>query len=237
MAQKEKKEEEQIAEKFMESIGFKNLNFEPNNKDTFPDFTINTNHSVEVRRLNKNISEKGIETIRHPFLDKLETELNKTYNEFDFSIKLSIQFQFYSKRDKHYMKKLISNIIKNIENELFETGIIYDEQVKYTLRKDEKQSSFLQITTYNDRNNSNEDLVKTIYDSLVFSIKEKEGKKDNSKNKYITNWLILVNDISSRMGKELERDLKMRFDKISSSFDRIIIFSKIDFNEYWDVLE
>lgn len=46
---------ETIAYEFLEKNGYKSIIFEPNGRQTFPDFLVDQHIGVEVRRLNKNI--------------------------------------------------------------------------------------------------------------------------------------------------------------------------------------
>jgi hypothetical protein len=62
--------EEKITEAYLESLGFKDVVFEPEGKSRIPDFQIDGNIAVEVRRLNQHYFTKdkvrGLEERRIP---------------------------------------------------------------------------------------------------------------------------------------------------------------------------
>ena len=61
--------EEKIAETYFKSIGFKNIVFEPKGNRT-PDFVIDGEIAIEVRRLNQFHNGNPIEKVKHNLIPK-----------------------------------------------------------------------------------------------------------------------------------------------------------------------
>ena len=62
--------EEIIAEKYFKSLGYNNIKFEPNGNRT-PDFAINDQIAVEVRRLNKFHNQQPVEKVEFKLIPKI----------------------------------------------------------------------------------------------------------------------------------------------------------------------
>ncbi len=62
------KPEEKIAKKYLIDLGYETIDFEPRGESTAPDFRIDGNIGIEVRRLNKHITHNGL---KEP-IEKLE---------------------------------------------------------------------------------------------------------------------------------------------------------------------
>lgn len=74
--------EEEVSEKYLKSLGFENIKYEPLGTTTFPDFLIDENIGVEVRRLNRNhIDDTKIEA------DNLTSKYKKEISKILDSIK------------------------------------------------------------------------------------------------------------------------------------------------------
>jgi len=56
---REMKREEKITEAYLKALGFEDIVFEPEGKSKLPDFRIDGNIAVEVRRLNQNYFKKN----------------------------------------------------------------------------------------------------------------------------------------------------------------------------------
>ncbi len=74
-------EDERIAHNYLISKGFDNITYEPNGESRFPDFSINGEIAVEVRRLNLSYQKKGLEDLLFSLRDKIDKMLSEIKSE------------------------------------------------------------------------------------------------------------------------------------------------------------
>ena len=73
------KREEKIAETYFKSLGFTNIEFEPKGNRT-PDFVIENEIAIEVRRLNQFHNGKPIEKVQYNLIPKIVNQLESFGN-------------------------------------------------------------------------------------------------------------------------------------------------------------
>ncbi len=120
---REMKREEIITEAYLKSLGFKDVVFEPEGKSKLPDFRIDGNIAVEVRRLNQNYFKKnevrGLEETRMPLFKLLESSLS----DFDSHYKgcsYWVSIRFHRPVEKgNTNKKAIVKALSDFLNRLF----------------------------------------------------------------------------------------------------------------------
>lgn len=232
--------DEKQAYEFLNANKFKVVDFEPNGKSTVPDFLLQNNIAVEIRRLNKNIeingNYEGIEMKHFTVIEIINFVINsiKEYS-YEYSINLIIQFQRvnYPKKTKHLRKEIKNAITSAIEQGSFDKVLNILNCVYIELKKVEKEDQFIRIFSIYDR-----DMGGTVqnvrYESLKIAIEEKEKKVNSINNIYSKIWLILVDHIFSRVDYTTKQDLH-GFPEIESSFDRVILLHSRDINEWIDI--
>lgn len=191
--------EEYLAQQYLLSKGYKDLIFEPDGNCT-PDFVVEGNIAIEVRRLNIYVAEEAIEKLQykiHPFLNKIINNIRKS--DYNHSAYLSI----YYKRPLTVSKELsgkISEVLRNHIRHLDEAkGYIIQDNFKIQIfPTEEKFDTVYHIGSILDHDRSYF-VVSKLYDNLKLILKEKEKKIRPHKNKYGTWWLVLVDNIGYGM--------------------------------------
>jgi hypothetical protein len=189
---------EKIAEKYIKSLGFKNIVFEPLGFSTFPDFAINKNTCVEVRKLNRNyINEAEIEAdnLYSKYKNKINRVLEKVKPDsstfyIDFIIQDNqgiIDEEFLFKDLKEYLQTCDTNVNRHKINKNLTINLIpcsFDKTKKFKLNA--VQIPFFWVE---------EEYQKDIQ----YCIDDKQEKIDSLKNELIasyngfnTFWLVLV---------------------------------------------
>ena len=235
------KQEEKLVEQFLEEHGFKTIYFEPLGESKPPDFRIDGNIAVEVRRLNKHVAVNNtiqpIEDLEYKFVPKFRKLLDSMDDsELDYSIAVTLRYKRPIKLSKELLKGIKNSILKSTNLELFGVEIEYNKQIKYELYKGNVKTE----KTYNLVIWSDFDKGGTVqdarYEATKICINEKTEKLIDLKDKFSALWLILVDDIFSRVDYTTKQDFE-RFPKIESIFERVIIVSRINSKNWVDLYE
>ncbi len=235
------KQEEKLAEQFLEENGFKSIEFEPLGESKAPDFRIDGNIAVEVRRLNKHVSVNDkiqpIENLEYKFVPKFRELLDSMNNpKLDYSIAVTLRYKRPIKIGRDLLNGIRNSILKTTELEIFGVEIEYNNQIKYELYKGNGKTE----KTYNLIMWSDFDKGGTVqeprYEAAKICINEKAEKLIDVKDKFSVLWLILVDDIFSRVDYTTKQDFE-RFPKIESIFERVIIISKMNSKNWVDLYE
>lgn len=233
------KQEEKLVKQFLEEQGFKTIDFEPLGESKAPDFRIDGNIAVEVRRLNKHVLVNNkiqpIENLEYKFVPKFHKLLYSMDNpDLEYSIGVSLNYKRPIETDKELFKGIRKSIIKSTKLEIFGVEIEYNDQIKYELIKGNGKTE----KTYNLIIWSDYDKGGIVQDARYMAAKicvnEKAEKLIGLSEKFSALWLILVDDIFSRVDYTTKQDFN-RFPKIESIFDRIIIISKLNTKNWIDL--
>ncbi len=231
--------DEQIAYNFLIEQGYDSVEFEPNGKSTPPDFLIDKNIGVEVRRMNiyVELNDKNvpIEKTEFKFVPRFKKALRELENtELKYSITVALRYQRPIKVSNKLMENIKDSIKTTTEKELFGLEIEFSPQIKYKLYKGNGKSDEnyeLKIISDGDKGGIVPD---TRYKSLKICIEEKTNKLVSLKNSYRELWLILIDDIFSRVDDTTKQDFQ-RFPEINTIFDRIVLISKRDNSKWIDI--
>jgi hypothetical protein len=213
--------------------GYKSIQFEPRGKSLPPDFSIEGNIGIEVRRMNQHINinyiEEPIEKFDYKFLPKFRKMLrNITLPDLPFSISITLRYERPVKVNNLLYKKLKSAIINNTLRINFEKEIKFNDQISFLLYKKELQNPQFYVSTWTDRD-STINVQKERYKSFKICVEDKNDKLEEIKNEFSELWLILIDTIFNRVDEGVQHDFK-RFPKVNSIFDRYILISKLTKN-------
>ena len=235
------KQEEILAEQFLKENGFKSIEFEPLGRSTAPDFRIDGNIAVEVRRLNKHITVDNkiqpIENLEYKFVPKVRNLLESMDDpELEYSIDVSLIYKRPIILTKDLLRGIKNSIIESTKLEIFNVGIKYNNQIEYELYKGNGKTE----KTYNLIMWSDSDKGGTVqdarYEAAKICINEKSEKLLDLQDNFSALWLILVDDIFTRVDYTTKQDFE-RFPKIESIFKRVIIISKNNSQNWIDLYE
>jgi hypothetical protein len=228
--QRQMKYEEQIAMNFLESQGFPNIIYEPKGNRT-PDFLLNNEIAVEVRRLNQySTNESKPRPLEELYYD-LIPNLQKLFNTYDTgnyttSAFVSVYFRRPLKVDKTLITKIIE--ILNQHAMVMELAVEYKVSENLILKivpSDQRLEHQFNFGTLSD-NDSGGFTLSNIPDSLILIIKEKENKITPFYGEFKSWWLVLIDFIGYGFDSNELTALK-RITGISK-FERIYFISPVD---------
>ena len=197
--------------------------YELNGKDTFPDFSIDENIAVELRRLNINYSkeEKNIQIetytrgVDEYFRKKID-ELNNTKKEYDCSYYIKL---IMHKEPKQHKKKYIDdNEITSLFNGITPCKNKLNDLFSVRFSKTDKQNVYL---IYSAVQTSAIFVLDTLYRNIQYCIDDKNEKINGNYNEY---QLLLVNQIMCVDVDEMDELKNLDYDK--KSFSKITVIQK-----------
>lgn len=218
--------DEKLAESYLKSLELDSVIFEPDG-NVPPDFLINQQVAVEVRRLNQHKKGEGLETSWY----RLFYIIKGILDDFGKADSAETYFvSYYFSRPIGFRKNLRSKIKTVLENHLILGG-----------SKNYYLGEFLEINifpssnalnqTYNIGAISDRDgggfVVANVYQNLLHIIREKEKKITPYNKKYPHWWLIVIDHISyglDQTDKSQLRDIM----PIETVFEKVILLNKKD---------
>lgn len=231
--------EEKVVENFLIVNGYKSIVHEPHGVSKPPDFRIEGNIGIEVRRLNKHVYQNGtfepIEKLEYEFIPKFKKLLLEIDNpELSYSIGLSLIYKRPFKVSKKLLFDLKTSIINSTKHQLFGKEVYFNTNIVYLLFKgDGKSAQTYELVIQSDRDKGG--IVQDArYEATKICIYEKSEKLKSIKDKYSELWLILVDTIFSRVDYTTKQDFR-QFPEIKSFFKRIIIISKRNSSNWIDL--
>ncbi|QKF73246.1 hypothetical protein AFAEC_1079 [Aliarcobacter faecis] len=218
------KKEEKIVFEYLTSLGFNNISYEPLGFSTFPDFGIDREIGVEVRRLNRNhIYENEIPEVDN-LNSKYKNEINKILNSIQQDTKVTYFIDFKIKKSNSTIHE--KSLFKNLKNYLKtcdtnSNSHNIDKNLNMTLVKGsfdcEKKFKFnaIQLPFF---------FIEEQYlKDIQFCIKDKQKKIDvlNDKTIFSEYWLVLIDCLFYDNLTEYEFDFLELKD-----FSKVIIINK-----------
>ncbi len=231
------KKEEKIAENFLLKQGYVDIVFEPLGLSMPPDFSIEGEIGIEVRRLNKHMGHvsKPIEKLEFNLVPKFRKLLLELENpELAYSVGVTLRY----KRPLTVSKNLLDELKKSIRNstqlELFKSDIVFSDKLTYVLWKGNgKSNQTYELRTLMDFDKGG-DVTRARYEALKIAIEEKNRKLKHLKSSYEKFWLILIDNIFSIVDETTKIDLAS-LPEIKSMFSRIILISKTSPYDWVDI--
>ncbi len=225
------KHEEKIANRHLEARGFEDIIFEPDGNIP-PDFLVNNEIAIEVRRLNKHFDSigqfKGLENLRFSLMYKVQNML-KT---IAYPVRHESYFISFHFRRPFPKPDTVVNEIKNKLTEFIKSGIggaqvweISDQLILKAFPASKKYEKPFLLGSYVDLD-AGGFVVSDIYQNLKICIKEKEYKVLNYRHKYPVWWLLLIDYIGYGLS-ERDHNQVIQLDPIDHTWDKVIIVAPL----------
>ena len=222
------KPEEKIAKDYFEYNGFSNLEYEPNGNIP-PDFVINGEIAIEVRRLNKHFQTGNksipLEELQFKLIPKIK-DLLKSYGDSNHteSSLVSVYYQRPLKTDKILLNK-IREVLSLHSKELNSTKY-YEITENLNIRIAPSSIKLEQQFVYFSSIDCNEGgfVLSTISDNLEHLLREKEQKIIPYFNLYKKWWIVFVDYIGYGLSMEEIENLEIKWK--SNYFERIYFIGK-----------
>lgn len=156
--------------------------------------------------------------------------------KLEYSIGVSLRFRRPINLKKELFKDIKESIIKSTQQKRFGVEIKYNSQIQYRLIKaNGKSNNAFELIAVSDLDKDG--LVhEARYDATKICLKEKTEKLIDIKDKFSALWLILVDDIFTRVDYTTKQDFKGS-SRIESIFERVIIISKINYKNWIDLYD
>ncbi len=147
---------------------------------------------------------------------------------------MTLRYKRPIKLSNQLISDLKNSILNSTQNEIYGTDIIFNNQIAYELYKGNgKSDQTYKLIIQSDRDKGG--IVQDArYEATKICIEEKSNKLNYLVALYSEFWLILIDDIFSRVDYTTKQDFK-RFAEIKSIFKRVIIISKHDHTKWIDL--
>jgi hypothetical protein len=221
------KPEEIKAKAYLESLGKYEIAYEPDGNIP-PDFLLNQEIAVEVRRLNQNfiINDRyvPIEDLEYKIFQIVRALEDIKYDSFDYSILFSIKYKRPLKIDRKLLKDLKLKILdyaKTLKDEILIQ--INDNLIIKLIKTSQKYQKYLSLLSISDMDTGGI-VHQILYDNLKISLSDKEIKVKKYLDRYKAWWLILVAHVGYYL-EDYDYELLNRMPILESIFDKIIVIS------------
>lgn len=232
---------EAIAEKFLGSLGFENIVFEPDG-NVPPDFLCDSKIAVEVRRLNQhqqlaNGKIKSLDETSIPFVLRLKNEL-KTFGPPTSEFSWFVIFHF--NRPLANWKNLqpqISEYLKAFQSSASPDNctLTVSSAFEIVLVKASNvvENHYFAFGGFSDRDSGGW-LIYEIEKNLKIVIEEKTKKISKFRHKYSEWWLVLPDHIGYGLN-EFDRNAFREHVEIESIWDKIILIDPRDGDRAYEI--
>lgn len=221
--------DEKRAKEFLEKH-YSNIQFEPI-KNAPPDFLINNNIAVEVRRLNQNHFDgdkiKGLEEVDIPLHHAIYEVLNSFRDRFNgTTYYILVNFQRPLKSSIHEIKNELSKSLEKFlsSNWSLPTKVNLDENVGIEIiqRTEPIENELFHLGSSYD-NDTGGGVGNIYFNNIDFCLTDKSKKIAKVNTTYDEWWLILLNHIYF-LGLENQRRIEFLKSELSlRNFDKLLI--------------
>lgn len=224
------KREEVIAFKYLKSHGYKQVVYEPDG-NVPPDFLVNNEIAIEVRRLNKHVNGEPLEELKFKLIPRINGLLEEYNNvQFDKTDFIVVNYSRPLRPNKALMKKLRTVLNEKLSHLGESKEVQIDENLSIIFFPSEKKLDSAYVMGIHGDSDSFGFVVSDVYDNLKIIIKEKENKIDQYFFRYKKWWLLLIDYIGYGLN-ELEiqqlKDLGLECNK----FEKVIFIPPLNPSE------
>lgn len=227
------KSDEKIVEKYLKSIGFIDIKYEPDGNIP-PDFVVPGDIAIEATRLNQfheiNGELKPLDDISYSLTDRV-VSLCKSYEGCGHTRSAFLSFYFSRPLSKRSMGHIISEIKNILDANIHKLDQQHEykisEQFKIKLTPAAKMyESAYKLGSPNDMDSGGY-VVSEIYKSLNVILKKKTETIAPYRNKYNKWWLALVDYIGLGLN---EHELKQLMEPPSPThdFDKVLLIAPLN---------
>ena len=218
--------DEKLAYEYLLNKGFTNVVFEPDGNTT-PDFLVNGNIAVEVRRLNQHIKTNNknepIENLQFKIKPKLQEIVEELDIKFSgYSVFISIYYQRPLRVTKELASKIKTGILEHLDFKEGQVAFKINNNLEIRLNRIEGTvSQSLIIGTFNDFD-AGGFVVSEISKNVILAISEKSQKIEKYYARYPIWWLILVDYIGYGISDQEAQQIKQNV-AVDTNFHKVIL--------------
>jgi len=234
---KEMDASEKLAKKLLQSLGFSDIEFEPDG-NVPPDFLVDQKIAIEVRRLNQNYvidgKPKGLEETEIPLRQKIGNELKR----FDIGYSANSYFVSYDYYRPIPPWKDIKSGVQNILHEFIIGNINENESYEIAPRffVELIQASKCHSNTFLLGGYCDFDMggfvLSEVHRNIELCIEEKTSKITKYREKYGEWWLVLIDRIGHSLSVEDRNEFSKEF-QVVHDWDKVILVNPLNHEEYF----
>ncbi len=222
------KKEEEIAKIYLEHIGYASIEYEPDG-NVPPDFVINREIAVEVRRLNQHYMKGGLikplEELEYSLLARIKTLLSQYESiEASHSVFVIVSFERPLKASKNLLKEVKTALDGHLLI-LDQTKMVkVNQNLTLSFHPASKRHKSVFLLGGSSDGDSGGFVVADLIAHLPMIVKEKEGKVQSYFSKYKTWWLVLIDTIGYGLD---DHDLNQLNENppFKTVFDKVLLIS------------
>lgn len=225
------KSEEKLAKLHLEHIGCMSILYEPDGNIP-PDFLVNGEIAVEVRRLNQHFKNgdavEPLENLEFKLIPRV-VNLMKQYEHIhtSHSVYVFVNFERPLKSSKEIFKKIKHALDSHLSNIEQTKKVKINEKLSLSFHPASKRHKSVFLLGGSSDGDSGGFVVANVYDHIPLMVKDKENKVRPYFSKYKTWWLLLVDTIGYGLGDYDLQQLNSN-PPIRTIFDKIILVSPLD---------
>ena len=221
-------QDETIAEKYLLSLGYENVVFEPDGNKT-PDFLLNGKTAVEVRKLNQHFARNGkieaLEQVKYKLIPMLDNMLKEFEGDsHDSSAFVCITYSRPADKIKQSINKIRKALLNHLPRINEQAAFQVTDTIKIELLPASKRHESAYVLGSMPDMDAGGFVVSEIYRNLQIVLEEKSKKISKLKHKYNEWWLILVDYIGYGL---CERDIEQlrELPKVTNGWDKVVLIS------------
>jgi hypothetical protein len=231
--------EEQITEAYLRKSEFKDVVFEPDGNIP-PDFSVDGKIAVEVRRLNQHFFTKdeirGLEETRIPLFKLLESSLSEFDSEYKgYSYWVSIRFYRPVEKSDTNKKAIVKTLTDFLSRPLPPScDIKVTENIYFHIYPSQAvEGRVFRFAGGTDRNSGGWALAE-FKKNFNHCVAKKTEKIKDYHDKYISWWLVLVDQIAHVFNEREKDDVKSMI-SINPSWDKVIVLDSVTGNRILEI--
>lgn len=233
--------EECIADAYLRSTGFKDIVFEPDG-NVSPDFLIDGNIAVEVRRLNQNYfiedEASGLEESRIPLFKLIELSLGKFDEQYNgFTYWVSVRFHRpigTGNANKIAIANALTDFLRKQSMQSLEYNIKVTDNIYFRIRPAESvEGRVFRFAGGTDRESGGW-VLNEFKMNFDYCVNEKSKNVGGRYNKYNIWWLILVDKIAYDFDKD-ERETIISMVRVNSFWEKVIVLNGLNGNNILEI--
>lgn len=229
---------EAIVEKLLMHMGFTSVVYEPDG-NVPPDFLVDGQVAVEVRRLNQNYDSgsgiRGLEEVAIPLWQNIERLVHSLGPPIGASWYVSFSFSRPIRPWKELMPKLKAALIDFQNRSTQASGIVYSNNgiELDVFRASKALQTYFRIGVSSD-DQSGGFIVAEMISNIEHCINEKSRKISNVKSRYKEWWLVLPDHIGLGLD-DADRQQLLAHAKHPSGWDKVIIVNPSDPTKWFEL--
>ncbi len=230
---------ETLVENYLQYKGFSKIIYEPDGNIP-PDFLVNDEIAIEVRRLNQNIEgngkTKGLEETAYPLFQRIDKlfrghKRESGKNSLFYSIRFARPVSKW-KRIEEKIEEYIS-IVKSGRIEVYKEYKISDNlSIKFLPSSKEYDELFIP-GAYSDSDSVGW-VISEMLKNLRICISEKERKIEKYRAKYPEWWLVMIDYIGYGLEETDKIQLKENFN-INHKWNRVILLDPLNIEHEFEI--